>query len=101
MVVGNDGRPGGPPLCSRLKYLNNYWIDCNEIMFGHSGTPRDESYPFCDPHTFLLGATSRSMFPSYTVKYSISIPAGRIDTNVCSDTHGPFSPLLTFPPPSP
>lgn len=56
---------------------------------------------FGDLHTFPLGATSRSMFPSYTVKYSFSIPAGRIDTDVCSDTNGPFSPRLNVPPPSP
>ncbi len=29
-----------PPLCFRLKYLNNYWMDCREILYRHSWSLR-------------------------------------------------------------
>lgn len=36
--VGMFGRQVGSP----LKYLN-YWMDCHEILYRHSGTAEDES----------------------------------------------------------
>ncbi len=33
----------GPPLLSRLKYLNNNWIDCHKILYSRSWSPDDES----------------------------------------------------------
>ena len=33
----------GPPLWSRLKYLNSYVMDCNEIWFRHLWSPKDEA----------------------------------------------------------
>lgn len=29
---GNVGLSVGPPLWSRMRYQNNYWMDCNEIL---------------------------------------------------------------------
>ncbi len=39
----------GPPLWSRLKYLNNYWMDCLEILYRHS---RLNPIDFGDPMTW-------------------------------------------------
>ncbi len=33
-----------PPLWSRQKCLNNYWMDCHEVWCRHSWCPEDESY---------------------------------------------------------
>ncbi len=42
---GSVGRRSfGPPLWSRLKYLNSFWISCNEIYYRHSGSTEDEAY---------------------------------------------------------
>ncbi len=41
---GNASRLVGPPLWSTLKYLNNYRMDCHEMLYRHSCSPKDESY---------------------------------------------------------
>ncbi len=35
---------GGLPLWSWLKYLNSYWIDCNDILYRYLWSPRDEAH---------------------------------------------------------
>ncbi len=36
-------RSVSPPLWSRLKYLNNYWMDWHEILYRNSWSPEDEA----------------------------------------------------------
>ncbi len=40
----NVGRLVGPRLWSRLKYLNNFWVDCHEMWFRYPQSPEDESF---------------------------------------------------------
>ncbi len=49
----------------RLKYLNNYWMDCDEIWFRHSSSPQHELYWLCWSSDFSSSAIIRSKFSLY------------------------------------
>ncbi len=51
-----------PPLCSRLKYLNNYWSDCIQFLCRHSWSPEDEVYWLWWSPDFSSGVTMRLTF---------------------------------------
>lgn len=33
-----------PPLCSKLRYPNNFWMDCHKFLCRHSLSPPDETH---------------------------------------------------------
>ncbi len=51
------------PLWSRLKYLNNYWMDCCEIWCRYSWSSEDVSHWLWWASDFSSSATMRLTFP--------------------------------------
>lgn len=76
----------GPWLWSRLKYLNNSWMDYHGILYGHSWSPEDECYRLWWSPDFFFTTTRRSNF---SLIYLIDRHKNS-ETSVCPSGWGVF-----------
>ncbi len=69
----------GLPHWFRLKYLNNYWMDCHEILYRHWCCPEDET--FGGSSDLSSSATTRLTFAVLS-EMSQQLLDGKFGTNI-------------------
>ncbi len=77
-----------PALWSRLKYLNSYWMDQDDILYRYSWSTEDESHWLWWSSDFPSSATMRLTFVVLSEMSLLDI--GWIYMKVCADLHVPL-----------